>query len=385
MKPIFKKIYTPIIECENKIQIGIDDETLEIDDESGDILKIINLLDGSRDIVDIAKLVNWSKEEVLNFINDLDAFGLLEDNEASLFTNLNDNELERYRANLNYLSSFSTLNTSKYSLQEKLKGATVLLLGLGGGSLLAASLAGMGVGKIIGLDYDSVELSNLNRQFLYSENEIGSLKTAASRDRIKAINSEIEIEVINLKVTNASCLSDIVKNVDIVVNGIDQPAIISSRWVNYACVKYNKPLIQGGVGNKKIIFQRFSSNIGGCFDCFLINSLRISDDFESQLRSVYGQSFEKRNTAFAPNVAMLTGLLSKEITNHLLELTDNNKISSTLEFDTLTYSTSLNMNWDKLDDCPTCGCKSPNGNEPVSIEEIINIAKKREVFVENGN
>ncbi|MGM7682541.1 HesA/MoeB/ThiF family protein [Cytobacillus sp. Hm23] len=375
MKPKFKDVFTPIIEYKDKVQIALEDGTLEIEDEHGEFLKIVRLLDGNKDIPQIASILECSEEDILEIVDDLNHHNLIEDANALNSTTLNNNELKRYRANLNYFSNFANLNTSKYEYQNKLKDATVLVLGLGGGSLIAASLAGMGVGKIIGLDYDTVELSNLNRQFLYSEDEIGKLKTTAAAERIKQINKEIVVEVVNMKVQNANCLSNLVEKSDIVINGIDQPAIISSRWVNFACVKKNKPFVQGGVGNKRILVQKFTPYIGGCFDCFLINSLRENSEFEYQLKSVYGESFEGRNTAFAPNVAMLTGMLTNEIGKLAANLTENNKESLTMEMDTLSYNIHSKKTWEKTEDCPTCGSIADDRLEPVNLDYLVNISK----------
>ncbi|WP_349410285.1 ThiF family adenylyltransferase [Pseudalkalibacillus sp. SCS-8] len=380
MKPLFKVIYTPIIEQEDKIQIGLEDGSLEIEDADGTIRKILHSLDGTKSITDIAAEHQVSEQEVMDMIEELDEHKLIEDADGTRIATLSDHDQERYRANINYYSNFADLQTNKYVFQERLKDSTVLVLGLGGSSMLTASLAGLGVGKIIGLDYDTVELSNLNRQFLYSEDEIGTLKTVAAGERLKKINKDIEIEVHNLKVVNASCIDELVKQADIIVNGIDQPTILSTRWVNFACVKNRKPFLQGGLGNKTILWQKFISDEGGCYDCSLIDSLRKSSEFEHQLKSVYGVSFEKRNTAYPPNVAILTGLLTNEIAKHLGGFADRTPHSSTYELDTITYQMTSITNWEKHDDCPTCGSRTPEAGEPVDLETLLTISKKeREV------
>ncbi|HLQ72281.1 MAG TPA: ThiF family adenylyltransferase, partial [Bacillota bacterium] len=250
--------------------------------------------------------------------------------------------------------------------------ATVAVLGLGGTSAIIAAFAGMGVGKIIGVDYDTVERSNLNRQFLFSENDLGRLKTEAVYDRLKAINPDIEVENHNLKIEDDQCLSDIIKEADLVINGIDQPAILATRWVNAACVRERKPFIQGGISNTKIMWQQFSPD-GGCYDCYIINALQSDSTFKYQIQSVYGQSFDKRNTAFAPNVLLLSGYLGMEVAKLLGKYAPPISKSLTTEVDTITQKRTELGQWHKIENCPTCGTNNKD-RMLMDLEELLMFA-----------
>jgi molybdopterin/thiamine biosynthesis adenylyltransferase len=118
--------------------------------------------------------------------------------------------------------------------QEKLLDATVLIIGMGGlGSPAAMYLASAGVGHLIIIDDDNVELSNLQRQIIHTTGDIGRSKIDSAYDRLKQINPEITITKFKQRATEAS-LNDLVPNVDIVLDGCDN---FETRFtVNRVCV-----------------------------------------------------------------------------------------------------------------------------------------------------
>lgn len=129
--------------------------------------------------------------------------------------------------------------------QEKLLNARVLIIGAGGlGSPCALYLASAGIGKIGIVDSDKVELNNLQRQILHSMKNIGKAKVESAKERLTAINSDIEITVYNTRLTSVNIM-DIIEGYDIVVDGSDN---FPTRYlVNDACVFSGKPLSHGGI------------------------------------------------------------------------------------------------------------------------------------------
>lgn len=129
--------------------------------------------------------------------------------------------------------------------QEKFADARVLLVGCGAlGASHAETLARAGIGFLRIVDRDFVEFSNLQRQTLYSEADANERlpKAIAARNRLTAINSEIEIDALVADV-NYSNIEDLVKDVDLVLDGTDNFQI--RYLINDACVKLNKPWIYG--------------------------------------------------------------------------------------------------------------------------------------------
>lgn len=129
--------------------------------------------------------------------------------------------------------------------QEKLLQAKVLVIGAGGlGCPALQYLAAAGIGKIGIADFDIVSLSNLHRQILYTENDIGTLKAEKAKIYLSNLNPEIEIisycEKIDKENVNA-----IISKYDVIIDATDN---LESRYViNDACVELNKPFVLGAV------------------------------------------------------------------------------------------------------------------------------------------
>ena len=129
--------------------------------------------------------------------------------------------------------------------QLLLKQARVLIVGVGGlGSPIALYLAGAGVGTIGLIDDDTVSETNLQRQVLYSEPEIGLSKAEQAKLRLQALNSDIRVEAWNERLTpqNAECL---IANYDIVVDGCDN---FRTRYlISDTCVRLDKVYVYGAI------------------------------------------------------------------------------------------------------------------------------------------
>ena len=127
---------------------------------------------------------------------------------------------------------------------EKLRKAKVCVVGVGGiGNPVVTQLTAMGIGKLKIVDRDIIEISNLHRQHLYTENDIGRVKVEAAKERLEKINSSVEIEALPNSVTKYTAES-IVDGFDIVVDALDS---IDARYaLNDACIKLNIPLIYAG-------------------------------------------------------------------------------------------------------------------------------------------
>lgn len=129
--------------------------------------------------------------------------------------------------------------------QARLRNASVLVIGAGGlGSAVLQYLCAAGVGRLIIVDHDRVEESNLHRQPIYRMSDIGSLKAEASRAALQATNPEIRIEALcdRLTPTNAARL---VASADLVVDAADSFAV--TYVVSDECLRVGKPLISSSV------------------------------------------------------------------------------------------------------------------------------------------
>ncbi len=129
--------------------------------------------------------------------------------------------------------------------QQKLQKAKVLVIGAGGlGCPILLYLAAAGVGKIGIMDGDAVSLSNLNRQVLFGENDIGKAKASVAADYLRKKYSELEIIEIPEFITTANAL-EIMSDYELIIDGTDN---FSTRYlVNDACVLLKKPLVFGAI------------------------------------------------------------------------------------------------------------------------------------------
>lgn len=137
--------------------------------------------------------------------------------------------------------------------QDKIAKAKVLIIGAGGlGCPALQYLAAAGVGTLGIVDFDVIEMSNLQRQILYTVDDIGKSKAMTTANKLKLLNPEIKIQAHNLQITNKNAL-EILSNYDIIIDGSDN---FATRYlINDACVLLDKPLIYGAV-------LRFEGQIG---------------------------------------------------------------------------------------------------------------------------
>lgn len=129
--------------------------------------------------------------------------------------------------------------------QQKLKAARVLVVGAGGlGSPALLYLAAAGVGTIGLVEFDRVDDTNLQRQVLYSVDDVGRSKAHAARERLLALNPHIQVEVHETRLTSANAL-DIMARYDVVADGTDN---FATRYlVNDACVMLGKPNVYASI------------------------------------------------------------------------------------------------------------------------------------------
>ncbi len=127
--------------------------------------------------------------------------------------------------------------------QQRLLNSTAAIFGLGGlGSPVALYLAAAGVGRLLLIDFDVVELSNLQRQIIHHTEDLGRRKVDSARDRVLAVNPQVVVETFDRTLEETELLR-VISAVDVVVDGTDN---FASRFaINAACYAAGKPLVSG--------------------------------------------------------------------------------------------------------------------------------------------
>src|ERR687888_2110961 len=150
---------------------------------------------------------------------------------------LTSEELQRYSRQV-------MLEEIGFEGMEKLRSAKVCVVGAGGiGNPVITQLVAMGVGKVRIVDRDVIEVTNLHRQHLYTDEDIGRVKVEAAADRLCKLNPTVKIEPVPTSVTKYTAES-LVEGFDIVIDALDS---VDARYaLNDACVKHNIPLIYAG-------------------------------------------------------------------------------------------------------------------------------------------
>lgn len=129
--------------------------------------------------------------------------------------------------------------------QEKLKGAKVFIAGAGGlGSPISIYLTAAGIGSITLVDNDTVELSNLNRQVLHWEKDIGRYKVESAEEKLSQINSDIEIEAQNATLTEDN-ISNLVNDADLIIDAMDNYPV--RYLLNRMALSKKIPFIHGAI------------------------------------------------------------------------------------------------------------------------------------------
>jgi len=151
--------------------------------------------------------------------------------------------------------------------QEKLLDSKVLLIGLGGlGCSCAPFLASSGIGKLTLVDFDTVEVTNLQRQILHTEADIGHSKVASAKASLAAINSECDIKIIDKRLDSKE-LNNLIANHDIVVDCTDN--LTTREMINLGCFNSKTPLVSGAAIRMEGQVTSFTmQDDSPCYHCF---------------------------------------------------------------------------------------------------------------------
>ncbi|WP_339720450.1 HesA/MoeB/ThiF family protein [uncultured Paraglaciecola sp.] len=150
--------------------------------------------------------------------------------------------------------------------QLRLKQAQVLIVGMGGlGCPAAMYLAAAGIGRLVMADFDTIERSNLHRQILYQNQQIGSNKAQQAAINLKAMAPDVRYQAVTEKITEENIMS-LIKDVDLVLDCTDN--LTTRLLINQACVRLQRPLISGAAsgfqGQLLMLPMTFNSP---CYQC----------------------------------------------------------------------------------------------------------------------
>ena len=222
--------------------------------------------------------------------------------------------------------------------QKKIRKSKVLIIGMGGlGCPLLTYLASSGVCNIGIVDYDKVELSNLNRQILFDSTDVGKFKVNQAKSKIKKVYKKIKIKTFKIKISKKN-IEKIIKNFDIICDGTDN---FNTRYlINDYCKKNKKILISAAISRFEGHLFKFNfKKKGSCFRCFMPEKPIEENNCESE-------------GIFSPVAGILGTLQTNEVLKTVLNLKDdlNNNL---LIFNSL----NLSLRKTKINTNPSCSNK----------------------------
>ena len=164
--------------------------------------------------------------------------------------------------------------------QKKLLKASVLIIGAGGlGSPIAIYLTALGIGKIGIVDKDTVEISNLSRQIIFSTNDVKKNKSSTAINKLRKINPNIKYQSFNKKLTIKN-INKIAEKFDLIVDGSDN---FTTRFlINDYCLKNKKILVSGAISkfDGQVYTFNFKKKKSPCLRCFIPN-MPTNPDFDN--------------------------------------------------------------------------------------------------------
>lgn len=305
------KASIPYFVAEGSVHFRRMGELTSLEDPDGSVLALLELLDGTRDSAAIStelrgRFGGLADSEVREALDDLDQLGLLQDvtDEGSDF---DEASRERWSNNLGFFESYATLTTSKYEFQRRIRNAKVAVLGLGGvGSHVLLDLIAIGFEDIRIVDFDRVELSNLNRQILYGEPYLGRPKVEVAAERARDLNSRVRIEPVQQRLSSADDVYRLVADREIVLALADRPRMQIGNWLNEGCVRAGVPVVNCGVDVQRAYHFTVLPGISGCLQCW---QNAVAGDPTTRMVLAEFQATEQQGRSFGESSAAFNGLV----------------------------------------------------------------------------
>src|SRR5437868_2331074 len=265
---------------------------------------------------------------------------------------LTNEDLQRYSRQI-------MLDEIGFTGMEKLRDSKICVIGVGGiGNPIVTQLTAMGIGKLKIVDRDVIDISNLHRQHLYTENDIGKVKVEVAVERLKGINPAVEIEAVPVSVSKYTAGS-IIKGFDVVIDALDS---IDARYaLNDACIKFDIPFIYAGALGMLGSVCTILPNKSACLRC-IFPALAEDDMPTCSTEGVHPSIlYLVSGVQVSETIKIITGQ-QPTLVNKLLYI-DLNELS----FDKIHVF--------RQEECPSCGSKK-------EIEEVKLIAQQRLIIEE---
>lgn len=274
-RPRCKPEHTPYRISGGRIRIGgiTYGIAAEVADPTGSLWTLLTSMDGTRSAAEIVSRVTrlHPAEPADSVRAALETFiesGYVEDAGAADPGELTARDRERYNRARGYFRWLDLQpRASTWEPQVALGKARVTVVGVGGtGGVAALALAASGVGSLHCVDPDVVELSNLSRQVIYTEGDIGLPKADAATARLQQLNSDIKVSGERLRIRSAADVSALARGCDVLLLAADRPQEVRS-WANRGCLATATPWVEASYHGPLVQAGAYVPGTGACWEC----------------------------------------------------------------------------------------------------------------------
>jgi bacteriocin biosynthesis cyclodehydratase domain-containing protein len=241
------------------------DNDIRIEKPNEEQRQLLDALNGEHTLEQL--YAKFGEEEVRDLISQLQELEVVED--AADDDLVPAAERERFDRQLRYFSDVGPPGLTPSECQRRLREAKVAVLGVGGlGGSAALWLASIGIGEMWLIDGDRVEISNFNRQILYTAADVGLLKVEAATARLRAFNPSMKVTSTARRLESEAEIADFIAGSDVVIDAADWPAHDIERWCNSACFEAGIPYItMSHFPPIARVGPLYVPGVTGCFSC----------------------------------------------------------------------------------------------------------------------
>lgn len=364
LRPRIKNVHSPFALPGNRIiiglmQYGVASEVM--DDDERTIERLLTLLDGTRDIDTLCADLAVTHPEldpasVKAVVDDLTAAGFVEDGGAELPSGLTEREAARYESPRHFFAWIDGApRSSPFEIQARLKASSVAVLGLGGtGSAVAAGLVASGVGNVHCADFDTVDDGNLCRQLLYVESDVGAAKVKRAVERLRAMNSLVNVTGEELQAGSADDIAALMNGRQAFVLCADQPNPDIMRWTNEAALRTGTPWFVSLYTGPMAVVGAYRPGVTGCWEC--LQRQEDQRDHNRGRRMLFPEGRENAVIAASANVS--GQLCALEVVYHLGGL-PTQVPGRVLHWNFANWDHHYFIDVPRYPDCPSCGEPAP--------------------------
>lgn len=339
-RPRLLGAYEPIHVGGDALLLAPGDEHLELQDAPDGTVPFLRELDGRRHldaVLEGAAALGLTGEDARDILAALADAAVLDDAAADAAW-LTAAQAERYDRQLRYFATCVAPRPAAEA-QAALRGARVAVLGLGGlGGLAALMLAACGAGTIVGVDGDRVETSNLARQVLYRERDVGRPKVEAAERALHTLNGEVAFEGVDAMLARPADVARIVEGCDLAIAAVDWPAHEIGETVDAGCFAAGTPYLSMSQQPPKVRVGALHVPGRTCCHRCHVDALRgtypLMDEVARAARP------DSPAPTYAPAAGIIGSLLANEAIAHLAGLHPAATLGRAWVFDLRTFAAS---------------------------------------------